>query len=119
MAELEQLSDLLAALTVAIEENTRMRQAGDIEFVGKKAIAAVLDCHPNNVRNYHEGGKQNSGWIMGIHYVRPGGKGPHLYNRPLISDWLRNSHDPAAHMRAIEVYQKSKMGYRKQRRKSA
>ena len=118
MGELTALSDLLSSLTEAIQENTRVQQVGKIEFVDKHAAAAILNCHPDNIDQYHEGGKQDSGWIMGVHYIRRGlSKGPWLYNRALIQDWLRNRHDQAAHLRAIAVWEKNKMGNQSVRRK--
>lgn len=120
LANLTQFSDLIKALTVAIEENTRIREIGEKEFVGKEAIASIINRHPNNIHEFHEGGKQKSGWIYGVHYIRLGlNKGPWSYNRPLIEDWQRNRHDPAAHQRAIENYEKSKLGNRKARRRTA
>lgn len=119
MSELTALSDLIASLTEAIQENTRARQVGEVEFIDKHAIAVMLNCHPDNVDAYHEGGNQKSGWMMGAHYVRRGvTKGPWLYNRALIQDWLRNRHDWASHLRAVDKWERSKMGNKSVRRKA-
>jgi tRNA(His) 5'-end guanylyltransferase len=44
--------------------------------------------------------------IEGIHWVRMNSRCIR-YNLELIKDWLHNRHDPAAHQRAIEIYQAS------------
>ncbi|WP_228040979.1 hypothetical protein [Nodosilinea sp. LEGE 07088] len=44
--------------------------------------------------------------IEGVHWVRVNSRCIR-YNLELIKDWLHNRHDPAAHQRAIEIYQAS------------
>ncbi|MEO0984038.1 MAG: hypothetical protein AAFY20_00655 [Cyanobacteria bacterium J06639_14] len=44
--------------------------------------------------------------VEGIHWVRVNSRCTR-YNLELIQDWLHNRHDPAAHQRAIEIYQAS------------
>ncbi|MEO0375351.1 MAG: hypothetical protein AAF329_12155 [Cyanobacteria bacterium P01_A01_bin.17] len=44
--------------------------------------------------------------VEGIHWVRVNSRCIR-YNLELIQDWLHNRHDPAAHQRAIEIYQAS------------
>ncbi|MEM6432604.1 MAG: hypothetical protein AAF773_01910 [Cyanobacteria bacterium P01_D01_bin.115] len=44
--------------------------------------------------------------VEGIHWVRVNSRCTR-YNLELIQDWLHNRQDPAAHQRAIEIYQAS------------
>lgn len=115
---LSRLLESIERLTDAIEENTRVRELGEIEYVDSRTIAAILHCHHSNVRHYHEGGKKESGWMEGIHHIRRDvDKGLWMYNRPLIQDWLRNRYDRASHLRALAVWEKSKMGNRGRRKR--
>jgi hypothetical protein len=44
--------------------------------------------------------------IQGIHYSEVNSR-LIVYNLPLMIDWVANRHDPKAHMRAIELFQRS------------
>lgn len=55
-------------------------------------------------------------WIEGLHWVRINSRCVR-YNLELIKDWLHNRSDPAAHRRAIELYQQELLSYQTQRKR--
>lgn len=79
-----------------------------VQFVDKRKATESLSLSGETLKRYRLGGE----WIEGIHWVRINS---HCirYNLELIQDWFHNRHDPAAHMRAIEVYQASLLSNQK------
>lgn len=73
-----------------------------VQFVDKRKATETLSLSGETLKKYRLQGE----WIEGIHWVRINSRCVR-YNLELIQDWFHNRHDPAAHMRAIEVYQSS------------
>lgn len=71
-----------------------------VQFVDKQKATQSLSLSGETLKRYRLSGE----WIEGIHWVRINSRCVR-YNLDLIQDWFHNRHDPAAHMRAIEVYQ--------------
>lgn len=71
-----------------------------VQFVDKRKATETLSLSGETLKKYRLQGE----WIEGIHWVRINSRCVR-YNLELIQDWFHNRHDPAAHMRAIEVYQ--------------
>ncbi|NMF85818.1 hypothetical protein, partial [Nodosilinea sp. P-1105] len=57
-------------------------------------------------------------WIEGIHWVRINSRCVR-YNLELIQDWLHNRENPAAHLQAIETYQKGLLSNQPQSRRKS
>ena len=72
------------------------------QFVSKQDAIQSLKLSGTTLRRYRVQGLL----IEGIHWVRVNSRCIR-YNLELIKDWLHNRHDPAAHQRAIEIYQAS------------
>jgi len=73
-----------------------------VQFVSKQEATQALKLSGTTLRRYRVQGLL----IEGVHWVRVNSRCIR-YNLELISDWLHNRHDPAAHQRAIEIYQAS------------
>jgi tRNA(His) 5'-end guanylyltransferase len=73
-----------------------------VQFVSKQEATQSLKLSGTTLRRYRVQGLL----IEGIHWVRVNSRCIR-YNLELIKDWLHNRHDPAAHQRAIEIYQAS------------
>ena len=72
------------------------------QFVSKQEALQYLNLSSTTLKKYRLQGLL----IEGIHWVRINSRCIR-YNLELIQDWLHNRHDPAAHQRAIEIYQAS------------
>ncbi|MEM9908089.1 MAG: hypothetical protein AAF921_24005 [Cyanobacteria bacterium P01_D01_bin.44] len=70
------------------------------EFVSKQEALQYLKLSSTTLKKYRLKGLL----VEGIHWVRINSRCIR-YNQELIKDWVQNRHDPAAHQRAIEVYQ--------------
>lgn len=79
-----------------------------VQFVDKRKATESLSLSGETLKKYRLEGE----WIEGIHWVRINSRCVQ-YNLELIQDWFHNRHDPAAHMRAIEVYQASLLSNQK------
>ena len=77
-----------------------------LQFVNKQQASQSLNLSSATLKKYRLQGL----WIEGIHWVRINSRCVR-YNLVLIQDWLHNRHDPSAHLRAIEKYQKSLLSY--------
>jgi tRNA(His) 5'-end guanylyltransferase len=73
-----------------------------VQFVSKQEATQSLKLSGTTLRRYRVQGLL----IEGVHWVRVNSRCIR-YNLELINDWLHNRHDPAAHQRAIEIYQAS------------
>ena len=73
-----------------------------VQFVSKQEATQSLKLSGTTLRRYRVQGLL----IEGVHWVRVNSRCIR-YNLDLIKDWLHNRHDPAAHQRAIEIYQAS------------
>ena len=73
-----------------------------VQFVSKQEATQSLRLSGTTLRRYRVQGLL----IEGVHWVRVNSRCIR-YNLELIKDWLHNRHDPAAHQRAIEIYQAS------------
>ncbi|MEM6840064.1 MAG: hypothetical protein ACFB0G_19455 [Leptolyngbyaceae cyanobacterium] len=73
-----------------------------VQFVSKQEAIQSLKLSGTTLRRYRVQGVL----IEGVHWVRVNSRCIR-YNLELIKDWLHNRHDPAAHQRAIEIYQAS------------
>ncbi|MBE9139805.1 MAG: hypothetical protein KME14_13845 [Tildeniella torsiva UHER 1998/13D] len=73
-----------------------------VQFVSKQEATQSLKLSGTTLRRYRVQGLL----IEGVHWVRVNSRCIR-YNLELIKDWLHNRHDPAAHQRAIEIYQAS------------
>lgn len=73
-----------------------------VQFVSKQEATQSLRLSGTTLRRYRVQGLL----IEGVHWVRVNSRCIR-YNLELINDWLHNRHDPAAHQRAIEIYQAS------------
>lgn len=73
-----------------------------VKFVSKQEATQSLKLSGTTLRRYRVQGLL----IEGVHWVRVNSRCIR-YNLKLINDWLHNRHDPAAHQRAIEIYQAS------------
>ncbi|NJL47286.1 MAG: hypothetical protein HC929_07050 [Leptolyngbyaceae cyanobacterium SM2_5_2] len=73
-----------------------------VQFVSKQETTQALKLSGTTLRRYRVQGLL----IEGVHWVRVNSRCIR-YNLELIKDWLHNRHDPAAHQRAIEIYQAS------------
>lgn len=73
-----------------------------VHFVSKQEATQSLKLSGTTLRRYRVQGLL----IEGVHWVRVNSRCIR-YNLELIKDWLHNRHDPAAHQRAIEIYQAS------------
>jgi len=71
-----------------------------VQFVSKQEATQSLKLSGTTLRRYRVQGLL----IEGVHWVRVNSRCIR-YNLELIKDWLHNRHDPAAHQRAIEIYQ--------------
>ena len=71
-------------------------------FVSKRQASECLNLSSSTLKKY----RLNGEWIEGLHWVRINSRCVR-YNLELIQDWLHNRNDPAAHIRAIEVYQQN------------
>lgn len=74
----------------------------DSQFITKKMFCRLTGLSGETLKRYRRTGT----WIEGIHWIKLNNR-LICYNWPLIKDWFQNSHDPAAHQRAIEAYQAS------------
>ncbi|NEQ46924.1 MAG: hypothetical protein F6K00_26630 [Leptolyngbya sp. SIOISBB] len=72
------------------------------QFVSKQEALRCLNLSSTTLKKYRLQGLL----VEGIHWVRVNSRCTR-YNLELIQDWLHNRHDPAAHQRAIEIYQAS------------
>ena len=77
-------------------------------FVSKQEAIQYLKLSGTTLKRYRLQGLL----IEGIHWVRINSRCTR-YNLELIQDWVHNRHDPAAHQRAIEVYQASLLSNQK------
>lgn len=73
-----------------------------VQFVSKQEATQSLKLSGTTLRRYRVQGLL----IEDVHWVRLNSRCIR-YNLELIKDWLHNRHDPAAHQRAIEIYQAS------------
>ncbi|MBE9135623.1 hypothetical protein IQ254_00100 [Nodosilinea sp. LEGE 07088] len=73
-----------------------------VQFVSKQEATQSPKLSGTTLRRYRVQGLL----IEGVHWVRVNSRCIR-YNLELIKDWLHNRHDPAAHQRAIEIYQAS------------
>jgi CHAD domain-containing protein len=73
-----------------------------VQFVSKQEAVHCLKLSDSTLKRYRLQGLL----VEGIHWVRVNSRCTR-YNLELIQDWLHNRHDPAAHQRAIEIYQAS------------
>jgi hypothetical protein len=73
-----------------------------VHFVSKQEATQSLKLSGTTLRRYRVQGLL----IEGVHWVRVNSRCIR-YNLELMQDWLHNRHDPAAHQRAIEIYQSS------------
>jgi tRNA(His) 5'-end guanylyltransferase len=73
-----------------------------VQFVSKQEATQSLKLSGTTLRRYRVQGLL----IEGVHWVRVNSRCIR-YNLDLLKDWLHNRHDPAAHQRAIEIYQAS------------
>ena len=71
-------------------------------FVSKRQASECLNFSSSTLKKY----RLNGEWIEGLHWVRINSRCVR-YNLELIQDWFHNRSDPSAHLRAIELYQKS------------
>lgn len=71
-------------------------------FVSKRQASECLSLSGSTLKKYRLSGE----WVEGIHWVRINSRCIR-YNLELLKDWLQNRGNPKAHMRAIEIYQKS------------
>lgn len=71
-------------------------------FAGKRQASECLNLSGSTLKKY----RLNGEWIEGLHWVRINSRCVR-YNLELIKDWLHNRSDPAAHLKAIENYQKT------------
>ena len=81
-------------------------------FVNKRQVSECLNLSSSTLKKY----RLNGEWIEGLHWVRINSRCVR-YNLELIKDWLHNRSDPAAHLRAIEIYQRELLSNQSQRRK--
>ncbi|MBE9011158.1 hypothetical protein IQ250_13160 [Pseudanabaenaceae cyanobacterium LEGE 13415] len=79
-----------------------------VQFVDKQQATKTLSLSGETLKKYRLQGE----WIEGIHWVRINSRCVR-YNLELIQDWFHNRHDPAAHWRAIEVYQSTLLSNQK------
>ncbi|MEL6606216.1 MAG: hypothetical protein AAFP20_23660 [Cyanobacteria bacterium J06614_10] len=80
-------------------------------FVSKRKASECLNLSGSTLKKY----RLNGEWIEDLHWVRINSRCVR-YNLELIKDWLHNRNDPAAHRRAIEVYQQSLLSNQKTNR---
>ena len=83
-----------------------------ILFVGKKKASECLNLSGSTLKKY----RLNGEWIEDLHWVRINSRCVR-YNLELIKDWLHNRSDPAAHLRAIKLYQQSLLSSQSKKRK--
>ncbi|MEO0767862.1 MAG: hypothetical protein AAFY72_00280 [Cyanobacteria bacterium J06649_4] len=82
-----------------------------LHFASKKQASECLNLSGTTLKKY----RLNGEWIEDLHWVRINSRCVR-YNLELIKDWLHNRSDPAAHLRAIEAYQKSLLSNQKERK---
>ncbi|MEM8501855.1 MAG: hypothetical protein AAF716_01725 [Cyanobacteria bacterium P01_D01_bin.1] len=87
-----------------------------LHFASKRQASKCLNLSSSTLKKY----RLNGEWIEGLHWVRINSRCVR-YNLDLIRDWLHNRSDPAAHLRAIEIYQQNLLSNQKisKRRKSS
>ena len=82
-------------------------------FVSKRQATECLNLSGSTLKKY----RLNGEWIEGLHWVRLNSRCVR-YNLELIQDWLHNRENPAAHMRAISVYQQKLLSNQKRTKSS-
>ena len=85
-----------------------------ILFVSKRQASECLDLSSSTLKKY----RLNGEWIEGLHWVWINSRCVR-YNLDLIKDWLHNRSDPAAHYRAIEIYQQNLLSSQKTYKRKA
>ena len=70
------------------------------QFVSKQQAVEQLNFSASTLRRY----RNEEIWIEGLHWIRLNSRCIR-YNLELIQDWIHNQEDPAAHQRAIAIYQ--------------
>ncbi|ACK70819.1 conserved hypothetical protein [Gloeothece citriformis PCC 7424] len=81
-------------------------------FINKQQASQYLNLSGTTLKRYRLQGVL----IEGIHWVRLNSRCIR-YNLDLLQDWLQHRDDPAAHERAIEIYQASLLSNQKKPRK--
>jgi CHAD domain-containing protein len=81
-------------------------------FISKQQASECLNLSSSTLKKY----RLNGEWIEGLHWVRINSRCVR-YNLELIKDWLHNRSDPAAHLKAIECYQRDLLSNQKNSRK--
>jgi tRNA(His) 5'-end guanylyltransferase len=80
-------------------------------FVNKRQASECLSLSSSTLKKY----RLNGEWIEGTKRVRINSRCVR-YNLELLKDWLQNRSDPAAHLQAIEIYQKGLLSNQPQKR---
>jgi hypothetical protein len=71
-----------------------------VQFVTKQQAIEKLNIGTTTLKKYRNEGM----WIEGLHWIKLNSRCIR-YNLELIQDWIHNQEDPAAHQRAIDLYQ--------------
>ncbi|MBE9010020.1 hypothetical protein IQ250_07360 [Pseudanabaenaceae cyanobacterium LEGE 13415] len=101
MAVLQETKSLLHR----IESEYLMPQPGQTgEWIDKHDAAKLLGVHWQTLYKWTKDDRKDL--HAGIHWMNNGFE--ILYHRELLADWYRNLHDPSAHLRVIESYQKAR-----------
>jgi CHAD domain-containing protein len=83
-------------------------------FVNKRTASERLNLSGSTLKKYRLQGD----WIEGVHWVRINSRCVR-YNLELIQDWLHNRGNPAAHLQAIETYQRGLLSNQPQSRRKS
>ncbi len=70
------------------------------QFVSKQQAVEQFNFGATTLKRYRTEGV----WIEGLHWIKLNSRCIR-YNLELIQDWIHNQEDPAAHQRAIDIYQ--------------
>lgn len=110
------MSDQLAAALdrlASVLERIEDKLDAQLPETGSKSDAAkLLSCSVKTLERRIEADELNEG----VHYWHEGGK--MVFDLPLLRDWQRNRHNPAAHQRAIEVRRQQLPSQQKRRKKA-
>ncbi|MGG6270222.1 hypothetical protein ACQ4M3_40410 [Leptolyngbya sp. AN03gr2] len=74
------------------------------EWVDKHQASKLLGVHWQTLYKWTKDDRK--GLMEGVHWTNNGYEV--LYHRELLADWYRNRHDPSAHLRLVESYQRSR-----------
>lgn len=77
------------------------------QLIDKREAASRTELSESTLKRY----RLNGELIQGVHWERINSRSIR-YRSPLIEHWAQNRHDPIAHLREIEVYERSLKGRR-------